>query len=83
MQYGTVEFQTSVHLQRLCILLCLPLHSSPHSEKILSTYACEAGAERTSSANAPSMLLLGLVFIVLSEGQRQSRDGLWLLQDRY
>jgi len=39
----------------LCILLRLPLHSNPHSEKILSTYACEAGAQRASCANGASI----------------------------
>jgi len=38
----------------LCILLHLPLHSNPHSEKILSIYACEAGAESTYSASGAS-----------------------------
>jgi len=38
----------------LCILLRLPLHSNPHSEKILSTYACEAAAERASCAKGAS-----------------------------
>ena len=59
----------------LCILLHLPLHSNPHSEKILSTYACESDAERCqnrqrcSLRSAPNML--GLVLTVPSAGTCQ------------
>ena len=54
--HSTVWF--SFKQARICsdlyILLHLPLHSNPHSEEILSTYACEAGAAIASCANGAS-----------------------------
>ena len=44
----SLSFRQMCICSDLCILLCLPLHSNPYSEKILSTYACEAGADITS-----------------------------------
>jgi len=55
------------------MLLCRPLHKIPHTEKIRSTNACEAGAQIKSSANICEKVAIHMQTTSQSQSQTNKR----------